>query len=113
MVLVIGGILMWLNHVLPDRENDNLRPYPSPDGKLQAVLFRRTVQNRYAYTTHVAILGAREKLPNRSGKAFIAEGEPAVQIHWKDNKHLVINDPEGTKIILRAAQVGEVRISEH
>lgn len=113
MVLVIGGILMWLNHLFPDRRNDRLRTYLSPDGKLQAVLFRRTVQGHDTYTTHVAILGAGEELPNRSGKAFIAEGEPAVIVHWEDNKHLVVKDPEGTHVILRAAQVDDVMINDH
>lgn len=111
-MLVIGGMLMWLNHLFPGRENDSQRSYPSPDKRLQAVWFRRTVQGKDTHTTHVTIIGAGEKLPNRSGKAFIAEGIPALDIHWVDNNHLVIDDPEGTRILLRAAQVGTVRISD-
>lgn len=111
-MLVIGGLLMWLNHAFPERKNDFEQIYLSPDRKLQAVWFRRTVLGKDTHTAHVTILGAGEKLPNRSGKAFIAEGVPALDIHWVDNHHLVIDEPEGTKVILRAAQVGDVRISE-
>lgn len=112
LVLVIGGLLMWLNHLFPERENDSQRSYPSPDKRLQAVWFRRTVQGKDSHTTHVTIIGAGEKLPNRSGKAFIAEGVPVLDIHWVDNNHLVIDDPDGTKVILRAVQVGGVKIRE-
>jgi hypothetical protein len=112
LVLVIGGMLMWLNHLFPDRENDSLRSYPSPDKKLQAVSFRRTVQGKDTHTTHVTIIGTSEKLPNRSGKAFIAEGVAPLEVHWIDNSHLLIKEPEGTKVILRAAQVGPVKITD-
>ena len=111
-MLIIGGILMWLNFLYPERKNDSERIYLSPDKKLQAVSFRRTVQGKSTHTTHVTIIGAGEKLPNRSGKAFIAEGVTPLDIRWVDDNHLVIDDPEGTKVILRAAQVGDVKISE-
>jgi hypothetical protein len=112
VVLVTGGVLMWLNDIVPFRTNDNLRSFISPDGKHQAVLFRRTVKGRDAYTTHVAILGAGEALPNKSGRAFIAEGEPFIIVRWTGNRQLVIDDPDGTKVILRASQIGDIRISE-
>ena len=112
LVLVIGGILMWLNHLFPERKNDSQRSYLSPDRKLQAVSFRRTVQGKDTHTTHVTIIGAGEKLPNRSGKAFIAEGVPPLEVRWIDNSHLLIKEPEGTRVILRAVQVGNVRISD-
>ena len=111
-MLIIGGILMWLNHLFPERKNDTQRSYLSPDKKLQAVSFRRTVQGKDTHTTHVTIIGTGEKLPNRSGKAFIAEGVPPLEVRWIDNSKLLIKEPEGTKVILRAAQVGNVRISD-
>lgn len=111
VVLVTGGLLMWLNQAFPERRNDNLRSMPSPDGKLEAVLFRRTSQAKHKFTTHVAIIGAGEKLPNRSGKAFIAEGEPPVILRWESDRHLVIDEPARTKVILRASQLGDVTIS--
>ncbi|MES2439753.1 MAG: hypothetical protein V4584_11825 [Verrucomicrobiota bacterium] len=113
VVLVIGGFLMWMNGAFTFRTNDNLRPMLSPDRKLEAVLFRRTRENGDGYTTHVAIIKAGTKLPNRSGKAFIAEGEPAITVHWTDSTHLIIREPEGTRIILRASQLGEIKISEN
>ena len=112
VILVIGGLLTWINYAFPARSNDNLRPMVSPDGKYQAVLFRRTSQGDNPYTTHVAIIETGNELPNRSGKAFIAEGEPSVILRWIDNNHLVIDDPAGTKVILRASRVGDIKISE-
>lgn len=113
VILVIGGILMWFNHAYPARKNDNLRPVPSPNGKYQAVLFRRTTLDNGGFTTHVAIIETGKELPNRSGKAFIAEGEPAVILRWVDGTHLVIDDPDSTKVILRASRVGDIEISDH
>ena len=113
VILVIGGLLTWYNHAFPARSNDNLRPMVSPNGKLQAVLFRRTCLGNNAYTTHVAIIETGKELPNRSGKAFIAEGEPPVVLRWIDNNHLVIDDPGNTKVILRASRVGDIEIREN
>lgn len=111
-MLVTGGLLMWLNDAIPFRRNDNLRPVISPDGKHQAVLFRQISKGDDSYTTHVAIIPTGEELPSRSGKAFIAEGEPTVLIRWVDNGNLVIDEPEGTKVVLRASQIGDIRISD-
>ncbi|MES2925102.1 MAG: hypothetical protein V4819_26345 [Verrucomicrobiota bacterium] len=113
VILVFGGFLMWFNHAYPDRRNENLRSSPSPNGKIQAVLFRRTKLDNQGFTTHVAIIETGTELPNRSGKAFIAEGEPSVILRWIDNTHLVIDDPDSTKVILRASQVGDIQISDH
>ncbi len=111
-MLVTGGFLMWLNSAFPNRANDNIRRLASPDGKHEAVLFRRTSRDSSAYSTHVTVLPAGQELPNRSGKAFIAEGEPSVRFRWTDSSNLVIDDPDGTKVIFRASQIGDVRIKE-
>ncbi len=111
-MLVIGGVLTWLNDAVPYRQNDNLRYVASPDGKHQAVWFRRTSKGPQSYTSHVTIIRSGEELPDRSGKAFIAEGEPTLLIRWADNRNLVIDEPDGTKVILRASQLDDIRISE-
>lgn len=113
VILVIGGLLVWFNHAFPAVSNDNLRPMISPDGKLQAVLFRRNSSGQSAYTTHVAIIETGKELPNCSGTAFIAEGEPPVVLRWIDNNRLVIDEPGNTKVILRASRVGDIEISEN
>ena len=113
VVLVIGGFLMWFNHAFPARENDTLRPVISPDGKHQAVLFRRTSSDNEGFTTHVAIIESGKKLPSGSGNAFIAKGEPPIILRWIDNTHLVIDDPDGTKVILRTSRLDGIQISDH
>ena len=113
VVLLAGGALTWYNQTFPERENTHLRPFPSPDGKLHAVVFRRTSPGEREFTTHVAVIRAGAKLPNRSGKAFIADGEPAIDVRWRDPLHLVITEPPGTKVILRASQIENVKITAH
>lgn len=85
----------------------------SPNGELQAVLFRRNCGATTAHSTQVTILKAGEKLPNAGGNAFVAEGEPPVIVRWVDNKHLIIDEPEGTTVIFRPSQVSDIQISDH
>ena len=112
-MLVTGGVLMWLNDVVPYRKNENLRYVASPDGKHQAVWYRRPSRGPLSYSTHVEVIRTGEKLPNRPGRAFIAEGEPTLLIRWADNRNLVVDDPDGTHVILRAAHLDDFRISDH
>jgi hypothetical protein len=112
VTLVIGGVLMWMNGTLFAQSNDKLRPLRSPDGKLEAVIYRRTRGHGGGYTTDVTITKAGEKLPNRPGRVFIAEGEPAILIRWLDNTHLMVTDPEDSKTPLRAPQVEGITISD-
>ncbi len=104
---------MWLNHAFERCGNDNLRPVASPNGQLQAVLFRRSCTANAGFGTHISILGANEKLPNKNGNIFTAEGEPFVLIQWVDNTHLMIHVPDGTKITSQITQLGNVHISDH
>lgn len=110
-MLVTGGLLTWLNHFHWGSANDNLRPMPSPDGRLQAVLFRRSDGDKESFTTHVSVIGSDEKLPNRPGNAFITEGEPPIILRWVDHKHLVIEEPAGTEGIHRTSRLGDIQIS--
>lgn len=112
VILVIGGLLMWMNKTLFAQSNDRLRSVRSPDGKLEAVLYRRTHRHGSGYTTDVTITKEGERLPNRPGKAFIVEGEPPVLVRWLDNTHLLITDLEGSKALLRAAQVDGITITD-
>jgi hypothetical protein len=109
---VIGGMLMWMSGTLFAQSNDKLRAMRSPDGKFEAVLYRRTHKHGRGYTTDVTITRTGEKLPNSPGKAFIAEGEPPVLVRWLDDSHLMITDLEGSKVLLRAPQVEGVTITD-
>lgn len=101
---------MWMNGSLFVQSNDKLRLVRSPDGKREAVLYRRSHKRGGGYTTDVTIIKAGEALPNRPGKAFIAEGEAAIQTRWLDDTHLMITDLNGSRVLLRASQVEGVTI---
>ena len=113
VVLLIGGLIMWLNTTWDMCGNDNLRPVVSPNGVLQAVLFRRNCGATTSYSTQVSILRNDEKLPHEMGNIYRANREPAVDVRWIDNTHLVIDEPDGTEVSFRVTQLGEIQISDH
>lgn len=113
LVLLIGGTLTWFEGSFAECENNNIRPVPSPDGKLTAVLFRRDCGDPSKYTTHVSILPAGKELPDGTGNAFSAAGEPVVLVRWRDERNLVIESGDGTRVTFLASRVDDVRISNH
>lgn len=114
LVLVLGGALTWLNHEYPQNNNEVLQhPYVSPDGAHKAVVFHRVGKGENQITTHVEILGSDETLGTQPGNAYIADGEANISVDWVDPHHLLIREPKETQVVLRAAMVGDVKISGH
>jgi hypothetical protein len=114
LVLMLGGILTWLNHEYPQNYNEVVHyPYVSPDGTHKAVVFHRVGKGANTITTHVKILGNEESLGTRPGNAYIATGDANISVDWVDAHHLVISAPKETEVVLRAATVGDVIISGH
>ena len=96
----------------PSCTNEILNEIPSPDGKLKAVVFRRSCAATDSITTNVSIFGSSEKPPNEPGNSFIAQGVPPVSIRWIDDSELLIDEPKGTNVTLRVAKYCEIRIRE-
>jgi hypothetical protein len=82
--------------------NERLETVKSPDGDLQAVLFRRDCGTTTDYSTQVSIISANAQLPDKSANVFIADtnhgessthrgGGPIVKAKWLDNKNLQIS----------------------
>lgn len=113
VVLLIGGALMGFNQAFPSCTNEILNEIPSPDGKLKAVLFRRSCASTDSVTTNVSIFGRSEKPPNEPGNSFIAQGVPPVSMRWISDSELLIDEPKGTNVTLRVAQYCEIRIRDH
>ena len=102
--------------------NEMLEVIKSPDGNLQAVIFRRDCGATTDYSTQVSIISANAKLPNKSGNVFVADtdhgnapeqkgGGPKVKAEWLDNKSLRISyDPRG-RVFLEEERLSRVRIS--
>lgn len=113
VVLLIGGGLMWFNQAFPSCSNEILSEIPSPDGKLKALIFRRSCASTDSVSTDVSIFGSSESPPNQPGNSFIAQGVTPVTIRWIDNSELLIDEPQETNVTLRVAKYSEVRISDH
>ena len=81
--------------------NDVYREYPSPNGKLKAVVFERDCGATTPFSTQVSVIESDQKLENVPGNAFIGsdDGRAPVTSHhtmekfevkWLDDSHLLI-----------------------
>ena len=63
----------------------------SPNGKLEAVAFRRDCGATTKETVQISILPAKKALPNAAGNVFVASGEPLIVVRWISDTHLSIS----------------------
>jgi hypothetical protein len=102
--------------------NEVLEIVKSPDGKLQAVIFRRDCGATTDYSTQVSILSANAELPNKSGNVFVADtdhgnapeqegGGPKIKVEWLDNKSLQVSYDPRSRVFLGEEKLSGVRIS--
>jgi hypothetical protein len=102
--------------------NEMLEAVKSPDGNLQAVIFRRDCGATTDYSTQVSIISANTKLPNKSGNVFVADtdhgkapeqegGGPKVKAEWLDNKSLRISYDLRDRVFLEEEKQSGISIS--
>ena len=80
----------------------------SPNRQLKAVTFRRLCPEEHSITTHVSILGAKEKLPDGNGNVFGYDDEVAIRVSWLSESRLEVYtyaDPAKATRIERAGNV--------
>lgn len=81
--------------------NDIFGEYPSPNGKLKAVVFERDCGATTPFSTQVSLIERDQKLENVPGNAFIGsdDGRAPVTSHhtmdefevkWLDDNHMLI-----------------------
>lgn len=81
--------------------NDAYEEFPSPNGKLKAVLFERDCGATTPFSTQVSIIENNQKLENAPGNAFIGSDDgrapltnhqtmERLEIKWVDDEHMVI-----------------------
>jgi len=81
--------------------NDVYRGYPSPNGKLKAVVFERDCGATSPFSTQVSILGRDERLENVPGNAFVGSDAGSApltdhstmekfEVRWLDDDHMLI-----------------------
>jgi hypothetical protein len=80
----------------------------SPNRELKAVTFRRLCPEEHSITTHVSILGAKERLPDGNGNVFGYDNEIAIRVSWLSDSRLEVYtyaDPAKATRIERAGNV--------
>jgi hypothetical protein len=76
--------------------NSPIAEYPSPDGRLKAVVFERNCGATTGFSTQVSILRPNSELENEGGNLFVADtgngrapagidGGPEVRVRWLSN----------------------------
>lgn len=101
--------------------NDIVSRVPSPNGKLDAVLFQRDCGATTGFSTQVSVVEA-ETSANVSGNAFVANddggrartgnwGGPWAETKWLAADHLFIRYASGAKVYQEREKIGEVKLS--
>ena len=85
---------------------------PSPDGKIEAVIFERDCGATTDFTTQISIVPKGASLRNEAGNAFIADsnhgaapaarwGGPPSDVKWIANRQIMISIHPATRISLQ------------
>lgn len=96
LLCMVGGIAAFVYFFPPFPDmcgNQVLAEYPSPSGKLKAVVFERDCGATTGFSTHVSILPVGNALENEGANLFSADtdhdrapsavgGGPEVRFHW-------------------------------
>lgn len=93
-LLFVGAVAIILARLADGMcGNEVLAEYPSPDGRLKAVVFQRDCGATTGFSTQVSILPVSSALENEGGNRFSADtdhrrapsgqgGGPEVRFHW-------------------------------
>ena len=93
-VLFVGAVTVMLSRLADGMcGNEVLAEYPSPNGRLKAVVFERSCGATTGFSTQVSILSASSSLENEGGNLFSADtdhrrapagkgGGPEIRFRW-------------------------------
>lgn len=97
-----------------DCDNEVLGVFPSPDGRLSAVVFNRGCGATTGFNVQVSVV-ERGASPKGGGNALDMDhtpGYPALDPPmWSGGGHLVLTIPHGARVLERRSKVGRVEIS--
>jgi hypothetical protein len=121
---VVIGFNVWMYYTWPDLpllpcKNTEVSRAPSPDGKLDAVLFTRNCSGTKALGSQVSLIGAGEALPNKSGNAFVSKGGkvhaewggPRVALAWAGPAALTVTRDATAEVYKSEPQVAGAAIT--
>jgi hypothetical protein len=102
--LMVVGLFIGCISLLPDLcGNRILKTIPSPDGRLNAVIFERDCGATTGFSTQLSVLSAADTLPNDPGNLFC--GGDYVDVFWSSNRRLVVKYPHAADKSLSERQV--------
>jgi hypothetical protein len=121
---VVIGFNVWMYYTWPDLpllpcENTEVSRAPSPDGKLDAVLFTRRCSGTKSVGSQVSVIEAGAALPNKSGNAFVSNGGkvraewggPKVSLAWTGPAALSVTRDATAEVYKSESRVAEATIA--
>ncbi|CAN5666282.1 hypothetical protein BH09VER1_BH09VER1_01120 [soil metagenome] len=111
LVAIFAPIALLLYAMVPVCGNDHEQAFPSPNGQLKAVIFRRDCGATTSYSMNVSILPAAQALPNDAGNVFVKDDVTPPTVRWLDDTHLFISETWPGKILRNKPMLGKVQIS--
>ena len=99
--------------------NQITREFGSPGGTDRAVVFERDCGATTNFSTQVSIMPTRNKLANKPGNIFAADGDVPLDSHgamsvvvvWKNEHQVEVTYPAGARVYLQRPQFDDIRIS--
>jgi hypothetical protein len=70
--------------------NDQVEEFPSPDGSMKAVVYRRDCGATTDYSRQIAILPRNRPLPSSPKPIFATDGDMVLIVRWESPSHLDI-----------------------
>ncbi|MES2934033.1 MAG: hypothetical protein V4805_11170 [Pseudomonadota bacterium] len=123
-ITLIGGVALYGLLLLPFSDtcsNTVLAEYPSPNGKLKAIVFERSCGATTDFSTQVSILNADKDFDSAAGKLFVADtnqgqapagvdGGPDIRFRWLSDTSAEIEHASLVGSYLREAKIMGVKV---
>ena len=107
---LLGASMLWLGACHDPCENEQLLRVTSPDGKREAVVFRRGCGATTAPSTQVSSVAAGAKAPTGVGNVIVTEDAANVTPRWISPTDLLLTMDPATRVITRNATVDGVSV---
>ena len=91
--------------------NDPLTGEESPDKKKIAMVYLRDCGATTGFSTHVSILDAPGRLPNKPGHVLVVAGKHPGAVRWEGNNRLVILGLDSAKEFLKLTEFKGIEIN--
>jgi hypothetical protein len=92
-LVVIGATCLWLS-LTPNCEDTVKTEVRSPSGNYIATLYERDCGATTNFSTIVSLRASTDKFDGEMGRVFVVEGQPQLNLVWKDNTSLRVECSE-------------------